>query len=73
MAHFETGEDPPLQAMFWIVTLVWYIFVFMYFREADENREKENQAATQIQSWFRGCKVRAYLRYGISLWSDLYL
>uniref|UniRef100_A0A3Q4GHX1 Spermatogenesis associated 17 n=1 Tax=Neolamprologus brichardi TaxID=32507 RepID=A0A3Q4GHX1_NEOBR len=35
----------------------------MYFREADENREKENQAATQIQSWFRGCKVRAYLSH----------
>ncbi|CAI5645846.1 spermatogenesis-associated protein 17 isoform X2 [Oreochromis niloticus] len=32
-------------------------------REAEENREKENQAATQIQSWFRGCKVRAYLSH----------
>ncbi|XP_005733371.1 spermatogenesis-associated protein 17 [Pundamilia nyererei] len=32
-------------------------------READENREKENQAVTQIQSWFRGCKVRAYLSH----------
>ncbi|KAG8001450.1 Spermatogenesis-associated protein 17 [Nibea albiflora] len=32
-------------------------------RHAEENRQKENQAATQIQSWFRACKVRAYLSH----------
>ncbi|XP_040926009.1 spermatogenesis-associated protein 17 isoform X2 [Betta splendens] len=31
--------------------------------QAEENRRREHQAATQIQSWFRGCKVRAYLSY----------
>ncbi|KAF7655018.1 hypothetical protein LDENG_00061930, partial [Lucifuga dentata] len=31
--------------------------------QAEENRQKENQAAIQIQSWFRGCKVRAYLSH----------
>ncbi|XP_071778090.2 spermatogenesis-associated protein 17 [Centroberyx gerrardi] len=30
---------------------------------AEENRQRENQAATQIQSWFRACKVRAYLSH----------
>ncbi|TKS69911.1 Spermatogenesis-associated protein 17 [Collichthys lucidus] len=30
---------------------------------AEENRQKENQAATRIQSWFRACKVRAYLSH----------
>ncbi|XP_044201933.1 spermatogenesis-associated protein 17 isoform X1 [Thunnus albacares] len=30
---------------------------------AEENREGDNQAATQIQSWFRACKVRAYLSH----------
>lgn len=32
-------------------------------RQAEDNRQKENQAAIRIQSWFRACKVRAYLRY----------
>ncbi|XP_045888711.1 spermatogenesis-associated protein 17 isoform X2 [Micropterus dolomieu] len=31
--------------------------------QAEENRQKENQAATRIQSWFRACKVRAYLSH----------
>ncbi|KAI3377773.1 hypothetical protein L3Q82_008920, partial [Scortum barcoo] len=29
--------------------------------QAEESRQRENQAATRIQSWFRACKVRAYL------------
>ncbi|KAM6165902.1 spermatogenesis-associated protein 17 [Erethizon dorsatum] len=32
-------------------------------RVVDEFREKENCAAIKIQSWFRGCQVRAYIRY----------
>ncbi|XP_066497490.1 spermatogenesis-associated protein 17 isoform X2 [Hoplias malabaricus] len=32
-------------------------------RIAEENRERENAAAIRIQSWFRGCKVRAYLSF----------
>ncbi|XP_075906390.1 spermatogenesis-associated protein 17 [Nelusetta ayraudi] len=32
-------------------------------REAEENRQKEHDAAILIQSWFRACKVRAYLRH----------
>ncbi|KAM4693916.1 spermatogenesis-associated protein 17 isoform 2-T2 [Discoglossus pictus] len=32
-------------------------------RNAEENRIKEYNAAVKIQSWFRGCRVRAYLRY----------
>uniref|UniRef100_A0A8C1DF88 Spermatogenesis associated 17 n=1 Tax=Cyprinus carpio carpio TaxID=630221 RepID=A0A8C1DF88_CYPCA len=28
---------------------------------AEENRQKENEAAVRIQSWFRGCQVRAYV------------
>ncbi|XP_004461752.2 spermatogenesis-associated protein 17 [Dasypus novemcinctus] len=36
-----------------------------YFRNSfvDKFRKRENDAAIKIQSWFRGCKVRAYLRY----------
>ncbi|XP_047437026.1 spermatogenesis-associated protein 17 [Mugil cephalus] len=36
-----------------------------FFRncQAEQNRQKEVQAATRIQSWFRGCKVRAYLSH----------
>ncbi|XP_049724130.1 spermatogenesis-associated protein 17 isoform X3 [Elephas maximus indicus] len=30
---------------------------------ADRFRKQENEAAIKIQSWFRGCKVRAYIRY----------
>uniref|UniRef100_A0A7N8Y7H4 Uncharacterized protein n=1 Tax=Mastacembelus armatus TaxID=205130 RepID=A0A7N8Y7H4_9TELE len=29
---------------------------------AEENRQREHDAATRIQSWFRACKVRAYVR-----------
>uniref|UniRef100_A0A665SXS1 Spermatogenesis associated 17 n=1 Tax=Echeneis naucrates TaxID=173247 RepID=A0A665SXS1_ECHNA len=36
---------------------------FLRNRCAEENRQKENQAATRIQSWFRACKVRAYLSH----------
>ncbi|KAM6217397.1 spermatogenesis-associated protein 17 [Rhynchocyon petersi] len=28
-----------------------------------KNRKKETDAAIKIQSWFRGCEVRAYIRY----------
>uniref|UniRef100_A0A8C6NPR4 Uncharacterized protein n=1 Tax=Nothobranchius furzeri TaxID=105023 RepID=A0A8C6NPR4_NOTFU len=38
---------------------------FQRNREAEENRQKESRAATRIQSWFRACKVRAYLRYDL--------
>ena len=31
-------------------------------READEAREREYAAAATIQSWFRGCRLRAYLQ-----------
>ncbi|XP_007950674.1 spermatogenesis-associated protein 17 [Orycteropus afer afer] len=36
-----------------------------YFRNSvvDQFRKRENDAAIKIQSWFRGCKVRAYIRY----------
>ncbi|XP_063039765.1 spermatogenesis-associated protein 17 [Engraulis encrasicolus] len=32
-------------------------------RIAEENRKRENAAAVKIQSWIRGCRVRAYVRY----------
>ncbi|XP_069624588.1 spermatogenesis-associated protein 17 [Ranitomeya imitator] len=32
-------------------------------RDAEENRMMEYQAAVVIQSWFRGCRVRGYLRH----------
>ncbi|XP_004685493.2 PREDICTED: spermatogenesis-associated protein 17 [Condylura cristata] len=32
-------------------------------RVVDMFREKENYAAIKIQSWFRGCQVRAYIRH----------
>ncbi|KAJ1157600.1 hypothetical protein NDU88_010305 [Pleurodeles waltl] len=32
-------------------------------RVAEEHRIKEHNAAVKIQSWFRGCQVRAYIRY----------
>uniref|UniRef100_A0A8C5EHJ8 Spermatogenesis associated 17 n=1 Tax=Gouania willdenowi TaxID=441366 RepID=A0A8C5EHJ8_GOUWI len=41
-------------------------FLKEYFhrnREAEENRQRENQAATTIQSCFRACKVRVYISY----------
>uniref|UniRef100_U3BIE7 Spermatogenesis-associated protein 17 n=1 Tax=Callithrix jacchus TaxID=9483 RepID=U3BIE7_CALJA len=36
-----------------------------YFRNSivDPFRNKENDAAVKIQSWFRGCQVRAYIRH----------
>ncbi|XP_011842791.1 PREDICTED: spermatogenesis-associated protein 17 [Mandrillus leucophaeus] len=36
-----------------------------YFRNSvvDPFRIKENDAAVKIQSWFRGCQVRAYIRH----------
>ncbi|KGL77951.1 Spermatogenesis-associated protein 17, partial [Tinamus guttatus] len=36
---------------------------FCIFRLVDEKRKKEYKAAVKIQSWFRGCRVRAYIRY----------
>ncbi|XP_067117069.1 spermatogenesis-associated protein 17 [Osmerus mordax] len=36
---------------------------FIRNRIAEENRPGENRAAIQIQSWFRGCQVRAYLSH----------
>ncbi|XP_021139839.1 spermatogenesis-associated protein 17 isoform X2 [Columba livia] len=32
-------------------------------RSIDEDRKIEYKAAVKIQSWFRGCRVRAYLRH----------
>ncbi|XP_074165286.1 spermatogenesis-associated protein 17 isoform X1 [Sminthopsis crassicaudata] len=32
-------------------------------RTADGHRKREYNAAVKIQSWFRGCRVRAYIRY----------
>uniref|UniRef100_A0A8D0EYL9 Spermatogenesis associated 17 n=1 Tax=Strix occidentalis caurina TaxID=311401 RepID=A0A8D0EYL9_STROC len=39
------------------------IITFYIFRAVDEDRKIEYKAAVKIQSWFRGCRVRAYLRY----------
>ncbi|XP_054840764.1 spermatogenesis-associated protein 17 isoform X3 [Eublepharis macularius] len=36
---------------------------FQRNRCVDEYRQMEYYAAVKIQSWFRGCKVRAYIRY----------
>ncbi|XP_068009590.1 spermatogenesis-associated protein 17 isoform X2 [Melanerpes formicivorus] len=36
---------------------------FRRHRAEDEGRRREYKAAVKIQSWFRGCRVRAYLRY----------
>ncbi|KAI7804582.1 spermatogenesis-associated protein 17 [Triplophysa rosa] len=36
---------------------------FIRNRIAEENRKRDNQAAVKIQSWFRGCQVRAYLSH----------
>ncbi|NXN98531.1 SPT17 protein, partial [Rhinopomastus cyanomelas] len=36
---------------------------FYIFRSLYEQKTIENKAAVRIQSWFRGCRVRAYLRY----------
>ncbi|XP_075056861.1 spermatogenesis-associated protein 17 [Mixophyes fleayi] len=36
---------------------------FLKCRAAEDNRLTEYNAAVVIQSWFRGCRVRAYLRY----------
>ncbi|XP_073485281.1 spermatogenesis-associated protein 17 isoform X2 [Aquarana catesbeiana] len=36
---------------------------FQRCRAAEEKRLTEYNAAVVIQSWFRGCRVRAYLRY----------
>lgn len=33
------------------------------FRLVGEYRKTEHAAAVKIQSWFRGCRVRAYIRY----------
>ncbi|XP_020661063.1 spermatogenesis-associated protein 17 isoform X3 [Pogona vitticeps] len=36
---------------------------FLRNRYVDEYRKTEYDAAVKIQSWFRGCKVRAYIRH----------
>ncbi|NWV80518.1 SPT17 protein, partial [Dasyornis broadbenti] len=36
---------------------------FYIFRAIDEDRKIKYKAAVKIQSWFRGCRVRAYLRH----------
>ncbi|NXK39872.1 SPT17 protein, partial [Piprites chloris] len=36
---------------------------FYIFRSIDEDRKIKYRAAVKIQSWFRGCRVRAYLRH----------
>lgn len=36
---------------------------YSYCREAEVNSEKEYKAAVRIQSWFRGCRIRAYLKH----------
>ncbi|KAK3537832.1 hypothetical protein QTP70_019864 [Hemibagrus guttatus] len=36
---------------------------FIRNRNAEENRQQEYAAAVKIQSWFRGCRERAYLSY----------
>ncbi|XP_072237232.1 spermatogenesis-associated protein 17 [Leuresthes tenuis] len=36
---------------------------FLRNSQAEENRQRETQAATRIQSWFRACRVRAYLSH----------
>ncbi|XP_037553447.1 spermatogenesis-associated protein 17 [Nematolebias whitei] len=36
---------------------------FFRNREAEENRQRETRAVIRIQSWFRACKVRAYLSH----------
>ncbi|XP_052529030.1 spermatogenesis-associated protein 17 isoform X1 [Tympanuchus pallidicinctus] len=36
---------------------------FLKNRSVDEDRKTVYKAAVKIQSWFRGCRVRAYLRY----------
>ncbi|KAI4894122.1 hypothetical protein NFI96_028743, partial [Prochilodus magdalenae] len=36
---------------------------FIRNRIAEEHRQRENSAAVKIQSWFRGCQVRAYLSH----------
>ncbi|XP_069707118.1 spermatogenesis-associated protein 17 isoform X2 [Phaenicophaeus curvirostris] len=37
--------------------------IFRRSRSVDEDRKSKYKAAVRIQSWFRGCRVRAYLRY----------
>uniref|UniRef100_A0A672VE57 Spermatogenesis associated 17 n=1 Tax=Strigops habroptila TaxID=2489341 RepID=A0A672VE57_STRHB len=45
-------------------TLCQRLILLLYvFRSLDEERKIEYKAAIKIQSWFRGCRVRAYLRY----------
>ncbi|XP_068171256.1 spermatogenesis-associated protein 17 [Antennarius striatus] len=36
---------------------------FHRHRQVEENRQKEIQAATRIQAWFRACRVRAHLSH----------
>ena len=37
--------------------------VLLPHSEADSASSREYNAAVQIQSWFRGCRVRAYLAH----------
>lgn len=43
----------------------YFLCVYVSPSQAEDNRQNENKAATRIQSWFRACKVRAYLRYNV--------
>ncbi|XP_008944858.1 PREDICTED: spermatogenesis-associated protein 17, partial [Merops nubicus] len=49
------------------IAMLTNITTFCTFRSADEYRKIEYKAAVKIQSWFRGCRVRAYLRYLIKM------
>ncbi|ELK32168.1 Spermatogenesis-associated protein 17 [Myotis davidii] len=44
-----------------------------YFRNSvvDAFRKKENEAAVKIQSWFRGCQVRTYIREALDDFADM--
>lgn len=45
-----------------------FCFNNLHFRDAEVNRDKEYRSAVCIQSWYRGIRIRSYLKYVFLIW-----
>lgn len=46
-------------------------FIVYGYRNAEKFRESEFNAALKLQSWYRGCKLRAYIRFDFVLHTSI--
>ncbi|ELW55480.1 Spermatogenesis-associated protein 17 [Tupaia chinensis] len=47
------------------------LFIHIFFSTVNAFRKKENDASVKIQSWFRGCQVRAYIREALEEFAEM--